>query len=587
MAPIFYGVALPRPPALPEPSASPSDFNLVHVVDSHSAVLALLKGHKGGRFKACQSHLEAQQFAQACLEEDASAATPIPTAATPSEGCPYPSLTPQQLKALKEAIQSGHEATFHALVDQNPRYLTTPCDTPAIIHSGTRANALHVAAAARSLTMTQVVLARITDSELMNRMYPHETPENRARRGEYLLDLYLNMPNKGHNDTPLHQAAKFGCVEVVQFLAGFSSCDTNRPNKMGLTPAEVACTRGGEGDTQLVGEIQKALGDQVYIPVIRESDMASPGCLGSVWSPKRTVKRSGSGMDPSQSQVAFNSPRPNFPSPKLSRVQPVKSPIVLDPSPTSPLIHTKSVQALLGPLSPQDAEIVQKKWKSTTPKALKLSNPERAFEIQGRKLAQEFEAHLYEYWDFLGDYCDLGSPEGLAMFDNHLYDMSRKLEAQKKREQAQILQDLDQDLSSALSPVSQLARDLESLRLKSPSNPDPIEASPHSYDREESFESVRSSFIEDNESESSFLTAEEGTQVFILGAQPSIRDVQVYEVLALGDPVDPVQFPYVSEWLKSVQESNEEDRAKWIQRSNPSSRRRILQVPKLNLNVDD
>ncbi len=36
-------------------------------------------------------------------------------------------------------------------------------------------------------------------------MYPEETPEARGRRLEHLLDLYLNMPNRGHCDTPLHQ----------------------------------------------------------------------------------------------------------------------------------------------------------------------------------------------------------------------------------------------------------------------------------------------------------------------------------------------------------------------------------------------
>ena len=47
-------------------------------------------------------------------------------------------------------------------------------------------------------------------------MYPLESEESRHRRLEYLLDLYLNMPNKGHNDTPLHQAAKFGHVDLVR-----------------------------------------------------------------------------------------------------------------------------------------------------------------------------------------------------------------------------------------------------------------------------------------------------------------------------------------------------------------------------------
>jgi hypothetical protein len=39
------------------------------------------------------------------------------------------------------------------------------------------------------------------------------------------------------------QASKYGHFEVVKLLSEFSSCDTNRKNKEGLTPAEVACSR--------------------------------------------------------------------------------------------------------------------------------------------------------------------------------------------------------------------------------------------------------------------------------------------------------------------------------------------------------
>jgi hypothetical protein len=39
------------------------------------------------------------------------------------------------------------------------------------------------------------------------------------------------------------QASKLGHLEIVQLLSGFSSCDTKRKNKDGLTPAEVACER--------------------------------------------------------------------------------------------------------------------------------------------------------------------------------------------------------------------------------------------------------------------------------------------------------------------------------------------------------
>ena len=117
------------------------------------------------------------------------------------------------------------------------------------------------------------MLARAADPEIMARVYPSEPAEARARRTEHLLDLYLNMPNKGHCDTPLHHAAKFGSLEVVVVLAGYSSCDPARRNRDGLTPAEVACTRKGGEDKELKEAIVRALSGQVYIPVVRDLDL--------------------------------------------------------------------------------------------------------------------------------------------------------------------------------------------------------------------------------------------------------------------------------------------------------------------------
>ncbi len=168
--------------------------------------------------------------------------------AAPTEGCPYSGLKPQELKQLKDAINNENVEKFEELVASNPRYLMTPCDQPSILHSGTRSNGLHVAAQSGKLKMAELLLDHITGPSLMERMYPNDSEESRANRQEYLLDLYLNMPKKGDFDTPLHQASKWGHWPIVKFLVEFSSCDTARKNKEGLTPAEVACSRMGNSD---------------------------------------------------------------------------------------------------------------------------------------------------------------------------------------------------------------------------------------------------------------------------------------------------------------------------------------------------
>ena len=93
----------------------------------------------------------------------------------------------------------------------------SPCDQPAIIHSGTRANALHIAANAGKTRMAEVILELVTDPMLVKRMYPNDSPECQAKRQEYLLDLYLNMHYKGH----LPWFEKFSFLD---YTASISSC---------------------------------------------------------------------------------------------------------------------------------------------------------------------------------------------------------------------------------------------------------------------------------------------------------------------------------------------------------------------------
>jgi hypothetical protein len=62
-------------------------------------------------------------------------------------------------------------------------------------------------------------------------------------------------------------AAKFGCLDIVKLLVGFSSCNTKALNKAGHTPAEIACSRMGDYDVDVKKGIEKALEGMVYIPV--------------------------------------------------------------------------------------------------------------------------------------------------------------------------------------------------------------------------------------------------------------------------------------------------------------------------------
>ena len=106
-------------------------------------------------------------------------------------------------------------------------------------------------------------------------------------RQEYLFDMYLNTPLKGSNDTPLHIAAKYGSLDVVALLVQFSSCDTKRLNKDGLTPSDVVGSRMKSKDTELEKKILQLLSDNLYIPVYRVCDNSQPAYIGEIWSPRR------------------------------------------------------------------------------------------------------------------------------------------------------------------------------------------------------------------------------------------------------------------------------------------------------------
>ena len=290
---------------------------------------------------------------------------------------------------------------------------------------------------------------------------------------------------------------------------------------------------------------------------------------------------------------AIESP-PRSPNPRR-----LASPVTLSPAARSPAgvranNGLSAVQALLGPLSPHEAPRVLKEWRASTPRALKLTDPAKGLERQGRKVARSLNASQFEYWEFLDAYCDLSSADGLRLLDNYLHDVSRRLQEERQREVDNCHNDdgdvLNGNVPDILSPMSQLARDLGELRLSST----PVKRQDNGNESDSSSSGDSSStflsFPLDRTagSETSFETADEGTWFYMKGARPSLADAQVFDALQdSGLTTECVRpFPCVSAWMTAVASAGEEERRAWRKFSSTATRREINSVPKLLFDDD-
>lgn len=351
--------------------------------------------------------------------------------------------------------------------------------------------------------------------------------------------------------------------------------------------------------------------------MIRDCDLSSPGYLGETLLPGNDVVPQCLG---SLNPLLLNSPFPSSQqySPNRSATTPTKmrltpgSPLMYTPSsPSTALADARcnlSVQAFLGPLSPREVGQVRQEWKAGTSKSLKLMDPAKGLERQGRKVARSRDSSLFEYWGFLDCYTDLASNEGLRMLENHLYDNVTRIRLQREREVEQEEEDdangnhVDVD---PLSPVTQLSRDLEELRLTSPDQQrDLVNGNDEDEDNDDS-----SFFSLPNEDENgrrasdcSFETAEEGVIAYVNGSNPSVVDVQV--LAALEDSGVTFEclhsaFTNVAAWMEVVQAASEAERKSWgryrekrginaaATRLLRKTGKEIQQIPRLNFEDDN
>lgn len=376
-----------------------------HVYADKKEALQAVKTMKGARFKAFPNREDAEKFAKGICDyylspsKSAACVSPVKPSMVISKdnieidtinrerANSFKSPRTQDLTAkLRKAVEKGDEATFSDLVWSNPRYLIGSGDNPTIVQEGCRYNVMHVAAKENQAGISQLLMDTLENPEFMRLMYPDDEETMLQKRIRYIVDLYLNTPDKAGFETPLHFACKFGCPEVVNVLCSHPDIDKNCKNKDGQRPCDVICSRRNKIQ-EVKQKIIDYLEDRCYIPLLRAADNTAQPIIGTPWSPEL--------------------------SESLSLIQRHMR------SPKDPVM---TVTAFAGPLSPSKAEDFRRSWKIPHRERADIlkSDPDRGAERVGRDLAHEMGHPWAEYWDFLDSFVDLSSAEGLRKLEEYL-----------------------------------------------------------------------------------------------------------------------------------------------------------------------
>lgn len=147
--------------------------------------------------------------------------------------------TSQELVKFRKMIEQADLESARNLIWSNPRYLVSSGDTPTILKESFRYNALHSAAIQKHAKMAKLILETVENPDFIKLLHGKDDDRTAKEVSEILLDLYLNTPERGRSETPLHLASKFGAIDVVEVLKSYQKCEM-RKNSDGLLPIDVS-----------------------------------------------------------------------------------------------------------------------------------------------------------------------------------------------------------------------------------------------------------------------------------------------------------------------------------------------------------
>ncbi|XP_071860212.1 ankyrin repeat and LEM domain-containing protein 2 isoform X1 [Bombus fervidus] len=503
----------------------------IRVYQDKAEALKVIKEFKTGRLKSFKKRSEAEEYAQTGFEKSNYVNSTLINATVPvveEKSNNFKAPRSQDLICFKKLIKDGDLFAVKTTVWGNPRYLIGSGDTPAILQEGCRYNALHIAVRADRPDMCELILNTVGNTDFIKLLYGDEC-KSYVDRAQIMLDLYLNTPDKGLNETPLHFAVKFGLKNVVRILVSYPCCIKTLPNKYKQLPIDIICTRTCQEDEGLKKEIRLLLEDQYYVPVLRSDDNTLQPVIGEPFSPTNLLS--------------------------------------LNTDPISPRLE---VRAFAGPMTKSRALEFRKKWKTpprlrmtpikktddesnaidspTNNLALRLQDAEKGLERVGRDLAEEYQVSWKEYWPFLNDFADFRTKEGLIKLEKYLEHkfQSQLLHHNQTSNENLINSNENSQTKSQIDEIDYLCNKLQSWSLLTSNGEEQ-----NNVDELEFFTPPSSPKLTVDSSDDEMQNAEEGHGTFLEGPVPTKLDHAVYN--AVSTSLNSITYPNIYRWQHDMQ----------------------------------
>ncbi|CAD1470093.1 unnamed protein product, partial [Heterotrigona itama] len=524
---VFHAVYIPEENV--DSSIENNTKENIRVYQDKAEALKIIKEFKTGRLKSFKKRSEAEEYAKTGFEKanyvnSTSICSTVPVIEEKSNNFKAP--RSQELVCFRKLVKDGDLYAVKTTVWGNPRYLIGSGDTPAILQEGCRYNALHIAVRADRPDMCELILNTVGNTDFIKLLYGDEC-KSYVDRAQIMLDLYLNTPDKGLNETPLHFAVKFGLKNVVRVLVSYPCCIKTLPNKYKQLPIDIICSRMHQEDEELKKEIRLLLEDQYYVPVLRSDDNTLQPMIGEPFSPT--------------------------------------NPLSLNTDPISPRLE---VRAFAGPMTKSRALEFRKKWKTpprlrmtpikksddesnaiypTNNLVLRLQDAEKGLERVGRDLAEEYQVSWKEYWLFLNDFADFRTTEGLTKLEKYL---ERKFQDQlfhyNKTSNDKNNSNENSKKKSQIDEIDYLCNKLQSWSLLTSNNEEQ-----NNVDELEFFTPPTSPKLMVDSSDDEMQNAEEGFGTFLEGPVPTKLDHAVYN--AVSTSLNSITYPNIYRWQHDMQ----------------------------------